>query len=50
MEAFVIFAASICALVGVSVARFGDSELDKALKGIDEETAGRKKMGDALGR
>jgi hypothetical protein len=49
MEAFVVFAGAICALVGVSIARFGDSELDQAIKGADKATAQRKKMGKALG-
>ena len=49
MEAFVVFAGAICALVGVSIARFGDSELDQAIKEADKATAQRKKMGEALG-
>lgn len=49
MEAFVVLAGAICALIGISVARWGDSDLDRAIKEADRSTAARKKMGKALG-
>lgn len=49
MEAFIVLASGICALIGVSVSRFGDSDLDRAIKEADRATQGRRKMGKALG-
>lgn len=49
MEAFVVMASAICALIGVSVSRFGSSDLDRAIKEADRASEGRRKMGKALG-
>lgn len=49
MEAFVVFASAICALIGVGIGRLGDSHVDNALKEADEATSARKRMGKALG-
>jgi hypothetical protein len=49
MEAFVLMASVICALIGVSISRFGDSDLDRAIKQADRASAGRRAMGKAIG-
>jgi hypothetical protein len=49
MEAFVVFAAAISALVGVSISRWGDSDLDRAIKEADRASNARQRMGKALG-
>lgn len=49
MEAFVVMASAICALIGVSISRWGDSDLDQAIKEADRASAGRRQMGKALG-
>ncbi len=50
MEAFVVFASAIGALIGVSISRWGDNDLDRAIKEADKATWSRKRMGEALGR
>jgi hypothetical protein len=49
MEAFILMASVICALIGVSISRFGSSDLDRAIKEADRASAGRRAMGKALG-
>jgi hypothetical protein len=49
MEAFILMASTICALIGVSISRFGSSDLDRAIKEADRASAGRRAMGKALG-
>jgi hypothetical protein len=49
MEAFVVFASTICALIGVSISRFGSSDLDRAIKEAHRASGARKRMGKALG-
>lgn len=49
MEAFIVLASGVCALIGVSVSRWGDSHLDHAIKEADRASSARKRMGKALG-
>jgi len=49
MEAFIVFASAICALIGVGIGRLGDASLDHELREVDQQSKARKKMGKALG-
>ena len=49
MEAFVVLASTICALIGVSISRWGDADLDQAIKEAHRASSARKRMGKALG-
>lgn len=49
MEALVVLASGVCALIGVSISRWGQSDLDQAIKEADKASGARKRMGKALG-
>lgn len=49
MEAFIVLASGICALIGVNIARLGSSELDRAIKQAHKSDHDRKALAKALG-
>lgn len=49
MEAFILLASGVCALIGVNLARFGDSELDRAIRQANKSDHDRKALAKALG-
>lgn len=49
MEAFIILASGVCALIGVNLARFGNSDLDRAIRQANKSDHDRKAIAKALG-
>jgi hypothetical protein len=49
MEAFILLASGISALVGVNLAHWGNRELDRDLKDAEQATHDRKALAKALG-
>lgn len=49
MEALVVLASGVCALIGVNISRWGDSDLDRAIREADRASDARRRMGKALG-